>query len=119
MPPNPSDSRSLLHRNERPTHLAITLSALGHRYSHQGWLCASQIAANLKLLGFETDGRRLAATLAHMCRVDAPWLERRRANNWNDDSEYEYRVTQWGRNDIDNKLQGVTAHGVSGFGVAA
>jgi hypothetical protein len=91
----------------KPSELAITLAALHHRYSTEpGWLYASQIVANLKLLGFEVNSRALAGTLGRMCRVDAPWLERRRSP-FND---YEYRVTRYGRNDIDNKLGGVRVY---------
>lgn len=86
----------------KPTELAITLAALGYR--HQQWLYASQIAANLRLLGFDIDGRRLGARLKRMCEVDAPWLERKRSP-FND---FEYRVTPWGRNDIDNRFPGVS-----------
>jgi len=87
----------------KPTELAITLAALGHRdyYSRDGWLYASHIAENLGVLGFEVTGRSLASTLARMCTVDAPWLERRRSPF----SDYEYRVTRYGRNDIDNRLR--------------
>lgn len=87
--------------DSRPSELAITLAAMHHRYEVEGgWLYASQIAGNLRLLGFETNGRRLAATLKHMCEVDAPWLERKRSP-FND---YSYRVTRWGKNDIENRL---------------
>jgi hypothetical protein len=90
------------HKPAKPTELAITIAALGHRYATAGeWLCASQIAANLKLLGFDTTGRRLAPRLRVMATVDAPWLERRRDLFG---SEYEYRVTHWGRTDISNRL---------------
>lgn len=99
----------------KPSHLAITMAALGHRYSHQGWLCAGQISANLRLLGFEVGGSQIASTLTHMCTVEFPWLERRESYP----GEYEYRVTRFGINDIDNRMQGLTAHAVSGFGVAA
>jgi hypothetical protein len=97
--------RNMAERTTKPTALAITLAALKHRYANDGWLYASQIAANLALLGFNTNGRALASPLARMCTVDAPWLERRRSPF----HDYEYRVTQWGRNDIDNRLPGVKA----------
>jgi hypothetical protein len=87
----------------KPTELAITLATLGHRYVTDQWLYASQIAANLKLLGFTVPPRGLGSTLARMCSVDAPWLERRLSPF----RDYEYRVTQWGRNDIQNRLPGV------------
>lgn len=95
MTPNSSRSGSV------PTELAITVAATGHRYAPEmGWLYASQIAANLKLLGFEVTGRALAARLSRMCSVDAPWLERRRSP-FND---YEYRVTRYGQIDLENRL---------------
>jgi hypothetical protein len=85
----------------KPSELAITLAALSHRHAMEpGWLYASQIVANLQLFGFDVSSRALSATLARMCRVDAPWLERRRSP-FND---YQYNVTRFGRNDIDNKL---------------
>jgi hypothetical protein len=87
--------------NPKPTELAITLAALDHRYTFEpGWLYASQIAANLALLGFDTTGKRLAPRLGSMCKADAPWLERKRSPF----DDYAYRVTRWGLNDLDNRL---------------
>jgi hypothetical protein len=85
----------------KPTELAITLAALTPRYDE--WLYASQIVTNLGLLGFDVTSRALASTLARMCRTDAPWLERRRSPF----QDFEYRITRWGRNDVNNRFPGV------------
>lgn len=86
----------------KPSELAITLATGGHRYEvSPGWVYASQIAANLRLFGFDdVNGRRLASTLTRMCTADAPWLERRRSPF----DDHEYRVTQYGRTDVHNRL---------------
>jgi hypothetical protein len=70
--------RNVAKTNPKPTELAITLAALGHRYSSQGdWLCASQIAANLRLLGFDVKPGALASTLTRMTRRISSAAERR------------------------------------------
>lgn len=47
---------------------------------------------------------QVAAWLKRMSCTDAPWVEVRQAlyGPWN-----EYRVTHYGRNDIDNRFAGV------------
>jgi hypothetical protein len=84
----------------KPTELTITLAALATTRDGHGWLYAVEIARNLNLLGFDIDSRRLAPTLSRMATVDMPWLDRRRSPF----GDYEYRVTQWGRTDIHNRL---------------
>jgi hypothetical protein len=89
----------------KPTELAITIAAMGGvgYASNDGWLAADQIRHRLTLLGFHATTQQVAAWLARMARTDAPWVERRRSP-WGD---WEYRVTMYGRNDIDNRLPGI------------
>lgn len=89
----------------RPTELAITLAALGGvgYAADDKWYAADQVRHRLGLLGFEVSAQQTAAWLHRMSRVDAPWIEKRRSP-WND---WEYRVTRWGLNDIDNRFPGV------------
>jgi hypothetical protein len=88
----------------KPSELAVTMATLSHRYTVDGWLYASQVAANLRLLGFDVTGRQVGSYLARMARADAPWVERRRSPF----DDFEYRVTHYGRNDIDNRFPGVS-----------
>lgn len=89
----------------RPTELAITLAALPRRYSRPGtWSSADEIRGRLALLGFDCTTQQVAAYLARMARADAPWVERCQ-DPWT--GCWEYRVTNWGRNDIDNRFPGV------------
>lgn len=86
----------------RPSELAITLATLPGRYgSEDGWQAADQVRHRLGLLGFDATAQQVAAWLGRMARADAPWVERRTV-----DGHYgEYRVTQWGSNDLDNRLR--------------
>jgi hypothetical protein len=86
----------------RPTELAITIAALPGRYgASDGWVCADEVRHRLRVFGFECSSQFVAAALARMASVDAPWLERRESA-WGGPAEY--RVTRWARNDIDNRL---------------
>lgn len=99
MPPNQS----------KPTELAITLAALPGRYhSNEGWISSDAVRTRLKLLGFDCSSQQVAAWLKRMSEIDAPWIERRRLC-W-DERQWEYRVTRFGRTDIDNKLGSLRPH---------
>lgn len=88
----------------RPTELAITLATFPGQRAYTEWVTADEVAHRLKLFGFDCSAQQTAAWLARMSRADAPWVERRR-DRW--DEWWEYRVTRYGRNDIDNRLPGV------------
>lgn len=86
----------------RPSELAITLAVLPRRYSNpSGWMTADEVRGGLKLLGFECSSQFVAAALARMARTEAPWVERRE-DVWG--GPWQYRITRFGRNDIDNRL---------------
>lgn len=91
----------------RPTELAITLAALPGRYGEaDGWVVTDEVRHRLRLFGFDCSPQFVAAALARMARSDAPWVERRESR-WGDLAEY--RVTRFGRTDIDNRLASVRA----------
>lgn len=86
----------------RPSELAITLvawrpSAADPSYS--AWMYADDIRGRLRLLGFAATTQQVAASLARMARTECPWVERR-----DDNGVWQYRVTRFGVNDIQNKL---------------
>lgn len=92
-----------LHRRSatpRPSELAITVAAYG---TGREWNSADEIRGRLKLLGFDCTAQQVAAWAGRMCRVDAPWLEKREP--WGGYSEY--RVTRYGLTDIANRLEGL------------
>jgi hypothetical protein len=84
----------------RPSELAITIATLERGTNHfSGWVYADQVRHGLSLLGVQCSTQQAAAWLARMAAAECPWVERKR--------EYDiwlYRVTQYGRNDIENKL---------------
>jgi hypothetical protein len=88
----------------KPSDLAITLAALSFpQHLRGGWLCNDEIRHRLMRLGFEPTAQHVAGRLTAMCHEDVPRFERRDAP-WR---AKEYRVTQWGRNDVHNKLPGL------------
>lgn len=100
-----TDSQTEHLRFPRPTELAITLAALPPDTGYaDSWTDADQVRGRLKLLGFDCTTQQVGAWLARMARSDAPWVERRR-DAW--DSRWEYRVTRYGRTDIDNRFSAV------------
>lgn len=94
---------------ERPSELAITLAAIPSRWAPPstdgGWVFADEIRARLHLLGFDATTQQVAAWLGRMSRVQCPWIER--CDNWGD---LQYRVTRYGKTDVDNRLPGVRLH---------
>jgi hypothetical protein len=92
----------------RPTELAVTLAAAAAPWDgSNGWLTADEIRQRLTWFGHHCSPQWLSATLKRMCEADAPWLERQRGR-WGGDW-WEYRVTRWGANDIDNTLKNLRA----------
>lgn len=90
----------------KPTELAVTLATFPHRYSNpDAWSSADEVRGRLKALGFDCTTQQVAAYLRRMSLCDAPWIERRYVD-WGG-GFWEYRVTVWGRNDIDNRFPGV------------
>lgn len=89
----------------KPTELAITLATLpGNYYSADGWVSADEVRTRLKLLGFDATAQQTAAWLRRMALAESPWVECR-PQPW---GIREYRVTQCGANDVDNRLPGLT-----------
>lgn len=88
-----------------PSELAITLATFpGRRTDSEGWSSADEVRGRLVLLGFDCTTQQVAAYLARMARTECPWVERRR-DRWS--VYWEYRVTRFGHNDIDNRLPGL------------
>lgn len=89
-----------------PTELAITIAAAAASgWNHrEGWVPADIVRGKLERLGFDCTTQQVAAWLKRMAATDAPWIERRR-DPW--DYSWEYRVTRFGANDVDNQLEGV------------
>lgn len=97
---------SLAPKTTRPSELAVTIAALPGRYGERdGWVSADEVRGRLALLGFVCTAQQVAGTLRRMARVDCPWIETRpgRYDGW----PTEYRVTQYARTDMSNRLPGV------------
>lgn len=102
----------MLGQSERPTEVAVTIavaaaSTQGGRDWAEGWVPADLVRGMLKRLGFDYSTQQVASWLKRMAAEDAPWVDRRRCP-W--DHCWEYRVTHYGANDVDNKLGGVKVH---------
>lgn len=88
----------------KPTELVITLAtAAAAGWSRDGWVHADEVRGKLVLLGFDCTAQQAAAWLKRMSLADSPWVEVR-PSPW---GNREYRVTQCGANDVDNRLPGV------------
>jgi hypothetical protein len=83
--------------------ILVLLAAQGNPGTHDGWLFSDEIQARLKMFGYRPTSQKLVALLKAMCEEDAPRFESE-MSPWN---VKRYRVTQWGRNDLDNKLPGL------------
>lgn len=91
---------------EKPTELAVTIAALPGQYgANDGWVTADEVKHRLAKLGIECSGQQVTAMLKRMATTeDAPWLERRKHRLFD---LWEYRVTRYGKTDVDNKLGSV------------
>jgi hypothetical protein len=91
----------------RPSELTVTLAVLpGNRaaeFSEDGWVFADDVRSRLRLFGFDVTSQAVAGMLRAMSTCDAPWIESRESAF----GMKQYRVTQWGSNDVDNRLPGV------------
>lgn len=89
---------------ERPSDLAIEVAALSMVpwYVGVGWFYADELRGRLALLGFTVNTQQVAAWLRRMCREDTPRFEAEDHFGMR-----RYRLSQWGRNEICNKLPGI------------
>lgn len=93
---------------QRPSELALTLATVPGRYgASDGWVSADEVRGRLVLLGFQVKAQQVAAWLKRMAETECPWVERRE-HRWG--RGWEYRVTRFGRTDVDNRFVGVRLH---------
>lgn len=91
----------------KPTELAVTLAAIPGRYGDRdGWVYADEVRARLARLGFDASSQQVAAWLRKMARTECPWVEARESPHAGQIIR-QYRVTRFGKTDIDNRLRGV------------
>jgi hypothetical protein len=92
----------LVRQGTRPTDYAITLVSVEPRYKN-GWLYSDEVRGRLRWLGFEVSSQFVVARLTAMLNEDAPRFERRDHFG----REKQYRATQFGRNEIHNRMPGM------------
>lgn len=88
--------------SDRPTDFAITLVSVQPEYVN-GWLYSDEVRGRLRWLGFEVSSQFVVSRLRAMLDEDAPRFERRDTFG----REKQYRVTQWGLNEIANRIPGL------------
>lgn len=90
----------------KPTDVIVALVAGSTAWQgSNGWVTSGEVRHALKrLAGYACTSRWVAAKLRQMSEVDAPWFERQRGR-WGGDW-WEYRLTHFGRNGIDNEFKG-------------
>jgi DNA-binding PadR family transcriptional regulator len=90
--------------SDRPADNAVVIAALTLPQANGAdWRYADEIRGVLERLGFDPSPQVVTAALKRMCDEDVPRFERR-------DSPLgpkQYRVTQWGKNEIGNKFTGL------------
>ena len=90
----------------KPTELAIVMAAMperDHQTSNDGWVYADGVTHRLRRIGFTCVTQQVASWLRTMSRVQFPWVDSRPTEA----GIKQYRVTQWGASDVQNKL-GIT-----------
>jgi DNA-binding PadR family transcriptional regulator len=88
----------------RPADNAVVIAALSLSQANGGgWRYADEIRGVLERLGFDPSPQVVTAALKRMCDEDVPRFECR----YGEFGPKQYRVTQWGKNEIGNKFKGL------------
>jgi hypothetical protein len=83
--------------------LLIAARSFPRHIPNDEWKFGDELRGRLVRLGHDLSSQKVTAMLKRMCAEDAPRFERR-DTPWRDK---QYRLTNWGRNELFNTLPGL------------